>query len=485
MKLYIQALKLLINKFILGKDNGTCIKEFAEKMGVVYIKLAQILATQNYGDLFTERDRIVLSSICDECNPVDFSKIKRILNERYERPLDEIFASIDEHPIGSASVSQVHRAVLKNGEVVAIKVKRKDITRTIEEDLKRIRSLIHAFGRFFDFKNFMGSDKVIDKYLEWIREETDFEQEMRNIEIYEEFTKSIDGKVEGAKAVRVPKLYREYCREDVIVMEFIETPTINKLALTEENKKLIKEAMNNYIKSTFWAMFNHKPVVFHGDPHGGNICVDESGNVCFLDMGLLFVMDEEEAFMCRRFFMSAYSGNYDKLYDLISENCSIEEKDKIAFKEDCRRYCEDLPGKELTFYFMDMVVICTKYEIVPPDFLYNMAKAFVCLNGISGFTGNEMTAIELFKDQMIEFLTKRSVQDAKKVLSDGIRVVPCAIDRTLKYGLVRAAVEVLNVEPLHGDLLQAIRNLEEARDILKIYFKVNEGEDEDYGTKKL
>ena len=93
-------------------------------MGIAYIKLAQILAMQNYGNLFTETDRKSLSSICDFVKPIPFSNIKNLLENEYGQ-LDKIFKEIDEKPIGAASISQVHKGILLNGDIVAIKIKRK------------------------------------------------------------------------------------------------------------------------------------------------------------------------------------------------------------------------------------------------------------------------------------------------------------------------------------------------------------------------
>ena len=284
MKLYIQLIKLLFNKFILKKDNGTIIKNFSEKMGIVYIKLAQILATQNYGNLFTEKDRQMLSGICENCNPINYDEIEEILKQEYGTILNNIFSFISKEPVGSASVSQVHKAILKTGEEVAIKIKRKDITKTIDKDIKRIKKIVHRFGKFINFNNFTGGDHALDLYLEWIYQETDFVHEKENIKTYCNFANSVNGKVSGTKKIKVPKLYEEYCTDNVIVMEFIPIQTINRLELTDENKIKITTALNSYIKSSFWALFNDKQLVFHGDPHSGNICIDEDNNIYFLDM---------------------------------------------------------------------------------------------------------------------------------------------------------------------------------------------------------
>lgn len=468
MKLYIQMIRLLFNKFILRRNNGIVIKDFSEKMGVVYIKLAQMLATQNFGNLFTENDRQMLSSICDNCNPINYEKIEKILKQEYGTNLENIFSFIEKKPVGSASVSQVHRAILKTGEEVAIKIKRKDITRTIDEDIKRIRKIVHRFGKFVNFSNFTGGDHALDLYLEWIEQETDFTHEKENIEIYQNFADNVNGKVNGTKKIKVPKLYEDYCTDNVIVMEFVKTQTVNKLELTDENKDKITTALNSYIRSSFWAMFNDKPIVFHGDPHSGNICIDEEGNICFLDMGLLFALNDSDAKLCRKFFLTAYSGNYEKLYDMLVSYGNMSEEKKQSFKEDCKKYCEEVKKKEVTYYFIDMINVCLNYEFVPPNFLFSMAKAFVCLNGISNFSDNKCTARELLQEQTMEFLVKRSLKDCKEIVIDSIHFAPKALENISQYGLVNTIAKVTTSSEIKKDVRKSLENLKEMLDLIKL-----------------
>lgn len=468
MKLYIQMIKLLFNKFILGRNNGIVIKDFSEKMGVVYIKLAQMLATQNFGNLFTENDRQMLSSICDNCNPISYDEIEEILKQEYGTGLENIFSFIEKKPVGSASVSQVHRAILKTGEEVAIKIKRRDITKTIDEDIKRIRKIVHRFGKFVNFSNFTGGDHALDLYLEWIEQETDFIHEKENIKTYQNFADNVNGKVNGTKKIKVPKLYEDYCTDNVIVMEFVKTQTVNKLELTDENKDKITTALNSYIRSSFWAMFNDKPIVFHGDPHSGNICIDEEGNICFLDMGLLCALSDSDAKLCRKFFLTAYSGNYEKLYDMLVSYGNMSEEKKQSFKEDCKKYCEEVKKKEVTYYFIDMINVCLNYEFVPPNFLFSMAKAFICLNGISNFSDNKCTARELLQEQTMEFLVKRSLKDCKGIVIDSLHFAPKALENISQYGLVNTIAKVTASSEIKKDVRKSLENLKEMLDLIKL-----------------
>lgn len=468
MKLYMRLIRLLFNKFILKKNNGVVIKKFSEKMGVVYIKLAQMLATQNFGNIFTEDDRKMLSGICDDCNPISYEKIEGILKQEYGTNLKNIFSFIEKKPVGSASVSQVHRAILKTGEEVAIKIKRKDITKNIDKDIKRIRKIVHRFGKFVNFSNFIGSDHALDLYLEWIEQETDFIHEKENIKLYQNFADSVNGKVDGTKKIKVPKLYENYCTGNVIVMEFIKDQTVNKLELTDENKDKITAALNSYIKSSFWAMFNDQKIVFHGDPHSGNICVDEEGNICFIDMGLLCALSDGEAELCREFFFAVYTGNYKKLYNILIPfgNLNMEEGEKL--KEYCKKYCEEVKNKEITYYFVDLISVCFNFEIDPPSFLFSMAKAFVCLNGISNFSDNKCTARELLQEQTMEFLVKRSLNDCKKIVKDSLYIVPKTLENILQYGVVKTIAKATTNNEINKDVGKSLENLKEMLDLVKL-----------------
>ena len=181
MKMTKEFFRLIFNMVIRRVTFGGSLKIFCDNMGVAYIKLAQILATQNYKGILKEKDWEDLLAICDNVKPVPFTEIKDILEEEFGDKLYNIFENIDEKPLGSASVSQVYHAVLKDTkEEVAVKVKRKDVVKSIEKDIKTIRLFYNVFGRFLKFTNKCGGNYALDLYLKWILEETDFINEKNN-----------------------------------------------------------------------------------------------------------------------------------------------------------------------------------------------------------------------------------------------------------------------------------------------------------------
>ena len=207
--------------------------------------------------------------------------------------------------------------------------------------------------------------------------------------------------------------------------------------------------------------------MFHGDPHSGNICVDENANIYFLDMGLLCVLNDEDAILCREFFLAVYNGDYEKISNMILKYSNMDDESIISFKKDCKLYCEGIKDKNITYYFMDMVNICLKYEINPPNFLFSMTKAFFCLNGICNFVGNDFTAKKLLNDQVIEFFLKRSFADCKKCAKRTYSLIPSYIDNVRKNGLEDTITKIITEEDLIQDIKRSIINLQEVLSYMK------------------
>lgn len=468
MRLYFYGFIMLIKKFILRQSTGNCIRWFVEKMGIVYIKLAQILAMQTYGNLFTEQDRVELSSICDNCNPIAYSKIVRIIESEYQCKISDMFQKVYEKPIGSASISQVHKAILKNGKEVAIKVKRTDITARLEKDIRQIRRIIHRFGKYAKFKNYLGSDVALSLYLDWIREEIDFVHEKNNIIKYHEFAKSVNGKMEETVSIKVPYVYKKMCTNNIIVMEFISSKTLNKMELNDTNKKIIGKAINDYIQLSFWALFHGEVLTFHGDPHSGNLYIDKEGNIGFLDMGLVFSFTKEESEFIKKLFFNAYNNNYEKLTSLLLEKSTCPGINREELKEGINQCCKDFRKIPVTTFFVNMVNLFTTYNVDPPHVLYKMVKTFIALNGINQFTGNNSNTEEVLLKQIVKYYVSRTMNDIDDIMKSGIKILPNFIKNTFQKGIAASiSEEIMNLNKLNKKIGEAVENFNETLEYLK------------------
>lgn len=454
MKILINTVKMLLSILVYKESKGRAIKKFCEESGLVYTKLAQILSMQSIDILnISSDDTKELSSICNKTNKMSWEKIYDIIDKEYtelfgagswvwdcERDWRKTSVSgikhINRKPIGYASISQVHRGVIIDADggekEVVFKIKRPDIEKSIEDDIRTIKRLSKYLGWLVGFKNWRGAEKALDFEIKWIRQELDFENEVMNIETYRDFANSVNGKLENCTSIVIPKVYTELCTKNVIVMEYIDNDFIVR-NMEEKNRKQgeklgrdteiysrtdkkILNALNDYIRLSFNALLNGDKVAFHGDPHTGNIYIDESGNIGFIDMGLVFTLDKYEAEKTKQLFLCLWFNRKEKLFNLLKGSFKGNGKQLMNFRAELYDYMDTIQSKPLTNYFMDLVLICFRYEMVPDDYLFSMAKAFACLGGISETYKNEVAGRELLKEQITRYI----VQSKAEMIKNGI-----------------------------------------------------------------
>lgn len=424
MRLIFYIAYFFILKIIRHETLGMFIKNVCEKMGVVYIKLAQILSTRS--DIFKDdQSRKDLSLINDNCNILEFSEIENILKQEYGNNLYNIFKHISKTPLGCASISQVHKAVLNTGEEVAIKVKRNDILKNIKKDITHIKLTLLFLSIFSKQIRFLYKSKVLDIYLKWILEETDFENERKNIKdmySYHILLNEISS-LKGNKKILLVKLYENLCTSNIILMQYIPYSTINKLELNKKNNKLIQESVNSYLKYYFHALFNFDKAIFHGDPHSGNIFIDDNGNIGFLDFGLVFKFNKSQLDTIKKLAILMYKKDFENLYNTILKLSNkygysySERKKEEKLKSDLRKFLLKIDDINVTNWFMEMAFVFLRNNLFPPEYYYEFGKAFLALDGIILFSLNNTTGYELLYEQFSKYYFEEKLQNFLLTLS--------------------------------------------------------------------
>lgn len=243
------------------------------------------------------------------------------------------------------------------------------------------------------------------------------------------------------------------------------------MELTEENKLKIRKAINSYFSLCFYALFHDLPIIFHGDPHAGNIYIDKKGNIGFFDMGLIFELSKENAFQIRELFLTAYMGKEEELLKLLLPYGVFDEKKKTQFMKEIKEYCEKVPSLPIPAIFMEVVFICLRYQIEPPEYLFCMTKSFVCLNGIQTITDNLIEAREILKEQTIEFYVRTLLKDSTNILKDGIKIIPRFLNNLLKNGSSSSiSKEFVEFSSMEQELRTAFQHYEDLSNLMKINF---------------
>jgi ubiquinone biosynthesis protein len=252
-----------------------------EELGPTYIKFGQIMSTRR--ELLPPPLIEELQRLQDRVAPVPFEEIRPVIM-RYCKNLEDCFVIIEEEPVAAASLSQVHRAVTKDGRTVALKVQRPGIVDLIETDLLILQSLVVRAESIFPDLRVYNLQGMVDEFSAQIRRELDFTQDGMNAE-------RLRRNLGDVPCVKIPAIHWNFSGPCLLAMDYVEgvriddVEAIRSLGLFPEEVADI--GFSAYVKQIFIDGF------FHGDPHPGNLLVTDRGEIVFLDYGIVGVLRPE------------------------------------------------------------------------------------------------------------------------------------------------------------------------------------------------
>lgn len=326
-----------------------------EELGPTFIKIGQILSTRV--DLLPEEYTNELSKLRSNAIPLDFQTVKNILNESYG-DVDKYFKSIKHTPIGSASIAQVHIAYLTNGEKVVIKIKRPGIDDKIKTDIKLLKEAVsclhlNKFIKVFDF------NLVLDELYNTTLQELDFSNEVNNLVKFSENNKD--------SYIYSPKVYLDLCRDNAIVMEYIEGLKINDTSkLIDCGYDLNNVALllsENYIKQALDDGF------FHADPHPDNIMVRDD-KIVYIDLGMMGTLSKKNKILLKNCMKAIISSDYNEVARILLDMSEVtDEVDHMKLVNDIKSILinfgsSSLNDIDITKFIKDMFKMLQENKLI-------------------------------------------------------------------------------------------------------------------------
>ena len=251
------------------------LRKLLEELGPTFVKAGQILSMRS--EILPESFCHELTKLRTDVEPMDRETLLSTLRAEYETPLEDLFDAIDDVPLGSASVAQVHKARLITGELVAVKVQRPHVQELMAQDISIMRSLARRAQRFMGNDQFVDLLSVVDELWQSFREETDFLVETCSLQEFRRNNAAV-------RFVDAPMPYPQLCTRHVVVMDYVEGIPIGQTdRLTEEGYDLSEigtKLVDNYAQQMLDDGF------FHADPHPGNLVVS-GGKIVYLDLGIM------------------------------------------------------------------------------------------------------------------------------------------------------------------------------------------------------
>jgi ubiquinone biosynthesis protein len=304
-------------------DRGRHLRAMLEELGPTFVKFGQLLSMRP--DLLPPDLIAELRPLQDDVRPFAFKEVRRVIQEDFDQSIEQLFLEFDEEPVAAASIGQVHRAVLPNGHVVAVKVQRPGAPEQIESDLSLLYQAARILKERVRALDFIDTHAVVDEFARSIHRELDYHQEGRNADM-------LRRQFAANKHVHVPRVYWTYTRQRVLTLEFLEGTQLADLEGTDLSREDRRTLATRVAKTWMEMIFKHG--AFHGDPHPANVLVlsgpDEIGLV---DFGLVGRLSDDDMTRLTRLFIDAASENVDAISQRITDlgvRCPPEHEQEFA-----------------------------------------------------------------------------------------------------------------------------------------------------------
>lgn len=348
-----------------------------EELGPTYIKLGQILSTRP--DLIPAEFVEELALLQDAVPPFDFGEAETLIRREFGREPAELFEHIAPEPVASASIGQVHRAVLKSGEPVAVKFRRPGIRGLIEVDLEIMLHLATLAERHVEELAPHRPVKIVEEFARTLEKEIDFKMEAANIE-------RIAGHFGDDATVYIPKVYREVTTARVLTTEYVEGIKISKIkdldAAGHDRRVLCSRGADLVLRQ----VFDHG--VFHGDPHPGNIFALPGDVIGLVDFGIIGVVDRRTRDLFVDLVDAVVHRNESRtVLALLALTTRDFEPDLRMLEREVadfigRHFFKPLSGIELGRILKELLALAAQFQLrIPPD-LFLMFKALSAIESV-------------------------------------------------------------------------------------------------------
>jgi predicted unusual protein kinase regulating ubiquinone biosynthesis (AarF/ABC1/UbiB family) len=255
---------------------GEALARDLERMGPTYIKLGQLLSTRS--DLLPERYIEALTRLQDNVEPFSFAEVERIVTEELGVRISKAFAEFESTPIAAASLGQVHRALLRDGREVAVKVQRPGIRDRVGDDLDALEEIAAWADAHSELGRHYQLGKLLEEFRKSLMRELDYRQEAQNL-------LTLGANLEEFDRILVPRPISDYTTSKVLTMEFVRGVKITKLSalarLELDGRELAGQLFRAYLKQILIDGF------FHADPHPGNVFLTPEHNIALIDLGMV------------------------------------------------------------------------------------------------------------------------------------------------------------------------------------------------------
>ena len=357
--------------------NEIRLRRVLEKLGPTFIKFGQVLSVRP--DLIPKEYCKELEKLQDDVPPMPWIEVRRIVEKEFGMPIDRIFRKFETNPIASASISQVHKAVLKNNDIVAVKVQRPNAKKTMETDIDIMIYIASLLEKGMENIRKYKPVKVVEEFRTWTEKELDFRLEARNAKkFYENFRNS--------RHVKIPKVYSEFTTDKVLTLEYIDGIELNDFERIRKNNVNFKRMIGIGLEALLEQVFVHG--IFHADPHPGNILIVDNDMVAFVDFGIVGFFDERLKQKCIDLVAGIVNQDEELILETLTSLGMSDTGNYDELRSDISSIISPLKGASLKDIKLSKVLeeildLALQHNLKVPASLVLFGKTIITLEGVA------------------------------------------------------------------------------------------------------
>ena len=402
----------------LAPNFGVRLRRTLDDLGPTFVKFGQLLSTRS--DILPEGVLSELQKLQDTVRPMPAGAAQAIVERELGAPVDEVFERFDPDPLGSASIGQVHRALLRSGEVVAVKVQRPEAPGRVESDLELMREFALLLDRRFGRRIFVDVRGLVAEFETVIRRELDYNAEAANAR---RFAANF-----AETPVVIPGIHLEYSTPRVLTLQYIEGTRFRDirplLLAPSERRRVASMGADAIFKMAFEDGF------FHGDPHPGNLILTPQGDLALLDFGMVGYMSRDDIEALSRLFIAVIQRDAAAALrglESLGVRYSLEVRGDLV--RDLREFLNKYSGLsvgEVTLgqALSELIALARNYRLRVPPVFPLLTKALVTAEGLARAIDPTINVYEVARPYARRLLLERYEPEA---VLEGVR------ERALEY----------------------------------------------------
>lgn len=393
------AKKLKLGRFLIDRLNATedianltvpeRLRRAFEELGPTFVKLGQLLATRP--DLVPEDYVVEFSKLHDRVQPVKFEIIEEVLKTELGANYKNKIKYVDPEPLGSASIAQVHKAQLSNGEEVVIKVQRPRTIEIISDDLHVLYFLAELLRKYVPETRPFNPIAIVDEYFKTLELETNFVVEANNIRRFQK-NFALEAKI------KIPKVNFELTTEKVLVMEALQGMPLSQVENISDEKELAHEVIRTGLRAYLKMVFVDG--LFHGDLHAGNFFICPNQQIGLIDFGVVGRLNARTQSSIASMLMALAKEDYERLaYEYVDLAPFNEDVNVDLFAKELREliapfYGLTLRDVNLGKLLMSSASTAARHHLMVPSELMMFFKSLVSIEGLGRKIQNDFDFLQ-------------------------------------------------------------------------------------------